>query len=137
MKTKQEQDCKYTKTETKNLIMLLKKTKVKSARLKLLSATLIKLHMFWNITSCRLVCSYRRFGEDYCPYLRGSNNPKKLLEPLGGPKNKNRTSSEMFITIYQSILRHIQDAFNFEIGDIALQLECQYVCRALRPKNHL
>jgi len=61
--------------------MLLKKTKVKSARLELLTATLIKLHIFWNRTSFRLVRSYRRFGEDYCPYLHGSNNPIKLLEP--------------------------------------------------------
>ena len=53
------------------------------------------------------------------------------------PKDWGRNSSEMFIAIYQSIRRHIQDVFNFEIGNIALQVVCRYICRALRPKNHV
>ena len=58
---------------------------------------------------------------------------------MWGHEDGGRTSFEMFIAIYQSIRRHIQDVFNFEIqvGDIVLQLECRYVCRALRPKNHV
>jgi hypothetical protein len=63
--------------------MLLNKTKEKSANLQTLRAALIKIQIFWNKTSCRLVSSYQPFGEDYCPYLKGSNNPRNLLEECG------------------------------------------------------
>jgi len=37
---------------------------------------------------------YRRFGEDYCPYLHGSNNPRKLFEPCGAMKMEAESPSK-------------------------------------------
>ena len=57
--------------------MLLKKTKVKSARLQVLRAALIRNSYLLEYN----LISISRFGEDHCPYLHGSNNPRKLFEP--------------------------------------------------------
>jgi hypothetical protein len=41
----------------------------KSARLEVLTAVFIKIPGLWDMTPCRMVNSYRRFGGAFCPYF--------------------------------------------------------------------
>jgi len=43
-----------------------------------------KSSLFWDVTQCRLVVGYRRFGTTYWSHLQVSMNPKRRsLDPSG------------------------------------------------------
>lgn len=44
---------------------------IHSARLEVLLAVVMKTEVDWDLTPCKLVNSYRRFGESKCLHLEG------------------------------------------------------------------
>jgi hypothetical protein len=37
--------------------------------------------LYWDVTQCRLVVSYRHFGTPYQFYLQGSSSPRRNHQP--------------------------------------------------------
>jgi len=55
------------------------------------TATLIKIQFFWDLTPCRLVNNYRRFGVPYSLRLQGTAVQCEVMYPeSGGSKLLNR-----------------------------------------------
>jgi hypothetical protein len=77
---------------------------------KLFSLFILRTSLFWNVTQCRLVVSYWRFGTTYLFLLQGSSGSSCTAWPFKmGPISCPETS----VTNYKSTLRNNPEEWRF------------------------